>query len=266
MDFISDEEKARLGTFLSLMSRLHDFVGEVTEGQAPRDLTEAEVLVSVLHAGIHSVCRGVFHLLKEVLQEEALSLTRTIVHDATRLAYFRMNKERLDEMLIRFTFDSLMQEIDLEQEALNAGYETEGSRLQMRLDEKAGWEARAKELGIKFGGLPDTRKMMADIGQPGRYWAFRRFSHATHSSRISLATRRVNNLDEGTIAIGHAADVQILLMTGHYSSMSLIRGHRDRNGILGFGDNEAEAPILDDLVGRMDDLVKAAGLNIPGQG
>jgi hypothetical protein len=173
----------------------------VARPESLEDLSQDHQLVLALFVSVFQVFLGIRALLKERLSEEARMLSRPLLDDTARLAYFARSHERLAEFALRFRQDSLAHEEWLLKAAQQNGWQWAEEGLERIAEDRTGIQEAAEDAGIELEALPKPRKMLEEVGQPQLYYWHARASNSLHSSLIGLSSRFYPSEDGSVIRI-----------------------------------------------------------------
>lgn len=191
-------------TEMAELDALLDDIAARAQGALPRplgSLSEDQQILLALYGSTFEVYLGIRALLKERLSEEARMLSRPLLEDTARLAYFASSPNHLEEFILRFRHDSLSHEEWLNKVAKENDEPWADHGLARIEEERAAIEKAAEDASIALEPLPRPRRMLKDLGQPKLYYWHVRASNTLHSSVIGISSRFYQSEDGSTITI-----------------------------------------------------------------
>jgi len=236
-------------------------IGEKVSAARPAPFVAPPIgpeLVVVLAEWALSLYKGVLLLLRRRLPDPAQLLARTLLEDAIRLAYFRLQPEKLEELAVRWTVEALTEERSL-QLAAEHEFPVAGKFVGDPTEELEALRAKAKEKSWSTQKLPEVKDMAKAIERPELYWVFKLYSTKVHTSRLALGS--VMRTDEkGLTWLGTPGSLQDSIRVGRDSTEALIISFFSMADLLGWEPQKEELHRLGVASHQFfDELMDAAG-------
>jgi hypothetical protein len=249
-----DEQWAFLTDFMGV-------IGEKVSAARPAPFEAAPLgpeLVVVLAEWALSLYKGVLLLLRRRLPDPAQLLARTLLEDAIRLAYFRLQPEKLEELAVRWTVEALTEERSLQISAEHE-FPAAGKFVADPSVELEALRARAKAEGWSTQKLPEVKDMAKAIDRLELYWVFKLYSTKVHTSRLALGSV-MHTDEEGMTWLGTPGSLQDAIRVGRASTDALIISFFSMADLLGWEPQKEELHRISVANHQFfDELMDAAG-------
>ncbi len=243
-----DEDSLR--QLVDLMNKA-DERAEATVG--PIELPEhGQRIVLGLFVATWEVFRGIRALVAQLLAEEALMLSRTLLEDTARLIWLSLSPADLEERAIRFSLTSEWYARDVAQTARANKWEWADDMFRDRAEEIASLRTAAEEagLGSEPPPFPKTPDLLDELGESRLAYWYARASQSVHSTTIGISARiepadsaesrnqiRLHGSLKEAARIGLMA-AQFFMISLHAASVILPLGSSDE--ILAFAEEAVE--------------------------
>jgi hypothetical protein len=183
----ADEDSLR--QLVDLMSLADERARATVE---PIELPEhGQRIVLGLFVATWEVFRGIRALVAQLLAEEALMLSRTLLEDTARLIWLSQSPGELEGRAIRFSLASERYARDVAQTARANGWEWADDMLTDRAREIASLKKAAEEAGLGSEPLPfpKTSELLDELDDSRLAYWYARASQSVHSTTIGISAR-----------------------------------------------------------------------------